>query len=87
MGVLHMISAFLYMWAWKYFSWFHIIMIPEYLNMVEASLYIVSASMYNDESYYYYATDLVTLNVHRIELAGNNSLSSLSLSLSLSLSN
>jgi len=68
LGVLHLCSAVLYLWSWKYFSWIHIIMIPEYLNMVEASLYITSASMYNDENPYYYTTDLVTLNVHRIEL-------------------
>ena len=72
MGVLHLVSALLYAYSWKEFSFIHIIMIPEYMNMIEASLYITSASMYNEENAYYYTTDPVTLDVHYIEMTGTS---------------
>eukprot|EP01087_Luapelamoeba_hula_P011171 TRINITY_DN3006_c0_g1_i1.p1 TRINITY_DN3006_c0_g1~~TRINITY_DN3006_c0_g1_i1.p1 ORF type:complete len:354 (+),score=60.98 TRINITY_DN3006_c0_g1_i1:70-1131(+) len=65
---IHLISAFMYMWAWKYFSYVHIIMIPEYLNVVEACLYIGSATLYPKEDTDTYA-DKYTNRVHNIETA------------------
>lgn len=65
LGWIHLISATLYLWAWRDRSWFDIIMIPEYLNHIEAILYLWSALWYSrDDSLdgYY------TLAVHKIEL-------------------
>ncbi|CAF1307389.1 unnamed protein product [Rotaria sordida] len=65
-AVVHLISAFLYWWAWAGRSWLDVIMIPEYLNHIEAGLYLWSAIWYSREDtlggYY-------TLSVHKIELA------------------
>jgi hypothetical protein len=65
LGFLHLLSAFLYWWAWRGRSWLDIIMIPEYLNHIEAGLYLWSAFWYSKQDtlggYY-------TLAVHRIEL-------------------
>jgi hypothetical protein len=64
-AVVHIISAFLYFWAWHNRSWLDIIMIPEYLNHIEAGLYLWSAVWYPREDtlggYY-------TLAVHKIEM-------------------
>jgi len=64
------------MWAWKYFSVIHIIQIPEYMNVMEASLYITSATMYPNENYGYGPdydyTDTVTWNVHCVEMTGTS---------------
>ncbi|CAF1209752.1 unnamed protein product [Adineta steineri] len=65
LGFLHLLSAFLYWWAWRDRSWLDIIMIPEYLNHIEAGLYLWSAFWYSKQDtlggYY-------TLAVHKIEL-------------------
>jgi len=65
-GVVHMISAFLYMWVWcaDGFPIIHYIQIPEYLNIIEAALYLGSASLYNYESLYVidYVVDNVTMS-------------------------
>ena len=65
LGILHLISAFLYWWAWQGRSWLDIIMIPEYLNHIEAGLYLWSAFWYSKQDtlggYY-------TLALHKIEL-------------------
>jgi hypothetical protein len=64
-GIVHMVSAFLYLWAWSDRSWLDIILIPDYLNHFEAGLYLWSAMWYprvdTFDSYY-------TLAVHKIEL-------------------
>lgn len=49
-AVIHFLNAFQYMWVWfplgyGPFSW---VMIPEWLNVLGACLYLVSASKYND---------------------------------------
>ncbi|CAF1557844.1 unnamed protein product, partial [Didymodactylos carnosus] len=64
-GIVHMISAFLYWWAWSDHTWLDVIMIPEYLNFIEAGLYIWSAVWYKRETtlFAYY-----TLCVHKIEI-------------------
>ena len=65
-GVVHVLTALLYVYAWRDRSWFDVILIPEYLNNVEASLYLWSAIWYSRQdtlgSYY-------TLQVHKIEMA------------------
>ncbi|CAF0844510.1 unnamed protein product [Adineta steineri] len=65
-AIVHILSAFLYWWAWRDHSWLDIIMIPEYLNHIEAGLYLWSSIWYSREDtlggYY-------TLAIHRIELA------------------
>jgi hypothetical protein len=65
LGLIHLISASLYLWAWRDRSWFDIIMIPEYLNHLEAGLYLWSAFWYSKQDtldgYY-------TLAIHKIEL-------------------
>jgi hypothetical protein len=65
LGFLHLISAVLYWWAWRGRSWLDIIMIPEYLNLIEAGLYLWSGFWYSKQDtlggYY-------TLAVHKIEM-------------------
>ncbi|CAF1258055.1 unnamed protein product [Rotaria magnacalcarata] len=64
-AVVHIVSAFLYWWQWTGRSWLDVIMIPEYLNHIEAGLYLWSSLWYPKEDtmggYY-------TLAVHKIEL-------------------
>jgi hypothetical protein len=64
-NIVHLISAFAYWWAWHDRSWRDIIMIPEYLNHIEAGLYIWSSSWYPklDTLGGYYA-----LSIHKIEM-------------------
>ena len=64
--MIHLISAFLYLWAWRGRSWFDVILIPDYLNHIEAALYIWSASWYSREET---LGGHYTLAVHKIELA------------------
>ncbi|CAF1546852.1 unnamed protein product [Adineta ricciae] len=56
--------SILYWWAWDDRSWRDVIMIPEYLNMIEAGLYIWSTSWYPrlDTLGGYY-----TMFIHKIE--------------------
>ncbi|CAF1405409.1 unnamed protein product [Adineta steineri] len=65
LAAVHILSAFLYWWSWAGRSWLDIIMIPEYLNHVEAGLYLWSAIWYSREDtlggYY-------TLAIHKIEM-------------------
>jgi hypothetical protein len=65
LGLLHLLSAILYWWAWRDRSWLDMVMIPEYLNHIAAGLYIWSACWYGKQDtlggYY-------TIAVHRIEL-------------------
>jgi len=80
-GVVHVFNALQYFAAWLIYEnpdtgWcyspFHWIMIPEYLNVIGASLYLASASMYQNELVTGPGAflDPVTMNVHKIELAG-----------------
>lgn len=63
---MHIISAFLYLWAWRDRSWLDLVLIPEYLNHCEAALYLWSAIWYSRQDtlggYY-------TIAVHKIEMA------------------
>lgn len=72
LGFLHLISASLYLWAWRDRSWFDIIMIPEYLNHIEAGFYLWSAFWYSKQDglfgYYTLATHKIELTAATIEL-------------------
>jgi hypothetical protein len=59
-----MLSATLYWWAWKDHRWNDVIMIPEYLNHIEAALYLWSAIWYAREDGYY---GYYTTTLHQIE--------------------
>ena len=48
-AIVHLISAFLYWWAWKGRSWLDVILIPDYLNHLEAAIYIWSGQWYSRE--------------------------------------
>ncbi|CAF2502390.1 unnamed protein product [Rotaria sp. Silwood2] len=66
LGVIHVISATLYWWSWKDHCWNDVIMLPEYLNHIEAALYLWAAIWYAraaDEDYY----DYYTSTIHIIE--------------------
>lgn len=65
LGILHLISAALYLWAWRGRSWFDIVIIPEYLNHLEGLLYLWSACWYSKQAAF---DDYYTLTVHKIEL-------------------
>ena len=58
-GIEHLINACMFVWAWDDRGWFDDVVIPEYLNIIGASLYIWSASLYpvmytDDDLFYYY---------------------------------
>jgi hypothetical protein len=53
------------LWAWNDQSWFDIILIPEYLNHIEAALYVWSAVWYPKIDT---LGDFYALAVHKIEM-------------------
>ena len=58
-GIEHLINACMFVWAWDDRGWFDDVVIPEYLNIIGAALYIWSASLYpvmysDDDLFYYY---------------------------------
>jgi len=52
-AVVHVVNALMYIWVWRCegYPFLHRIMIPEFLNVIEASLYMVTAMMYSHERY------------------------------------
>ena len=80
-GVIHLINALQYIYAWMPlgYGFLHPVMIPEYLNVLGAALYLWSASLYNTTitDYTYDAATKVTtygpsvLRVHEIETASS----------------
>ncbi|CAF3921077.1 unnamed protein product [Adineta steineri] len=64
LAIIHLISASLYWWAWKDHRWNDLIMIPEYLNHIEAGLYLWGAIWYQYENGLY---GDYTLALHKIE--------------------
>jgi len=52
-GVVHLVNSFMYIWTWEGKSLFDKIMIPEYLNVLGAVLYLWSSTFYGHE----YVTD------------------------------
>ncbi|CAF1931857.1 unnamed protein product [Rotaria magnacalcarata] len=68
LGVIHLISATLYWWAWRDHRWNDVIMIPEYLNHIEAALYLWSAIWYvREEECGLYVYGYYTTRIHIIE--------------------
>ncbi len=72
-GVIHLINAFQYIYAWFPLGYglLHPVMIPEYLNVIGAALYLWSASLYNQNIKDYTYEGPSTLAVHRIETASS----------------
>jgi hypothetical protein len=68
LAIVNIFMGFLYCWAWRHRSPFDIIMIPEYLNLIQAGLYLWSATWYSKQDtiggYY-------TMAVHKIELTAS----------------
>ncbi|CAF4725969.1 unnamed protein product [Rotaria socialis] len=68
LAIVSIIMGFLYCWAWRNRSLFDIVMIPEYLNLVQAGLYLWSATCYSKQDtlggYY-------TMAVRKIELTAS----------------
>ena len=64
-AVVHIISASLYLWSWRDRSWFDIVVFPEYLNHIEAGLYLWSAIWYSKQTT---LGDFYTLSTHKIEM-------------------
>ena len=65
---MNIVVAFLYIIAWRGRSWLDVVLIPEYLNHIQAGLYLWSAIWYSKQDtlggYY-------TMTIHRIELAAS----------------
>jgi hypothetical protein len=68
-GAVHFISAILYAWSWYGRRWNEIVLFPEYLNIIGAILYLVSASMYQygDPSVYPYTAAEANMKIHYLE--------------------
>ncbi|CAF3907702.1 unnamed protein product [Rotaria sordida] len=68
LAAVNILVAFLYIIAWRGRSWFDVVLIPEYLNHIQAGLYLWSSLWYSKQTtlggYY-------TMAVHRIELAAS----------------
>jgi hypothetical protein len=68
LAIVNIIMGFLYCWAWHDRSLFDIVMIPEYVNLIQAGLYLWSATWYSKQDtlggYY-------TMAVHKIELVAS----------------
>jgi len=68
LAIVNIIMGFLYFWAWHDRSLIDIIMIPEYVNLIQAGLYLWSATWYSKQDtlggYY-------TMAVHKIELTAS----------------
>ncbi|CAF3546868.1 unnamed protein product [Rotaria socialis] len=62
---VNILVAFLYVWAWRDRSWFDVVLIPEYLNHVQAVLYLWSSLWYAKQKT---IGDYYAIAVHRIEL-------------------
>ncbi|CAF0721926.1 unnamed protein product [Didymodactylos carnosus] len=64
-AIVYVISAFINWWALQDFLWLDVIMIPEYLNLVEAVLYLWSSIWYVKQVSF---NDYYTMGVHKIEI-------------------
>jgi len=77
-AVVHVVNAFMYIWVWKTEGYpiCHKIIIPEFLNVIEASLYMCTALMYSHEHFdggeQNAATDPVLRDVQRIEMVASS---------------
>lgn len=72
-ATIHVVNAFMYAWVWRGIdepiAFTSPIMFPEYLNIIESSLYLYSATRYSSITTYgvdaYSTTE--ALNVHKVE--------------------
>mgnify|MGYP006892782897 FL=1 len=67
-AIIGVISSSLYLWTWVDRSWFDVILIPEYISILESVLYLGTALCYGKQDtlggYY-------TLAIHKIELTAS----------------
>lgn len=70
LAVVNLITAFLYWWAWKDRSSFDVVLIPEYLNHIQAVLYLWSAVWYQRQET---LGGHYTMAVHKIEVSASAS--------------
>lgn len=63
-GVVHLVNAWMYWYAWKDARWWDPIVYPEYLNVIGAALYLWSSGLYRRESGPH---DAATSEIHIIE--------------------
>ena len=71
--MIHLFNAFQYIYAWLPLGYglLHPVMIPEYLNVLGAALYLWSASLYNQTVTDWTYASPATLRVHEIETASS----------------
>jgi hypothetical protein len=50
-AIVHFVNAFMFAWAWDEKSWTDFEMYPEYLNIIGASLYLWSSTLYGSIRY------------------------------------
>ncbi|CAF1216522.1 unnamed protein product [Adineta ricciae] len=68
LAIVNIIMAILLCWAWRERSVFDIVMIPEYLNIIQAILYLWSAMWYPKQDT---LGGYFTMAVHKIELVAS----------------
>ncbi len=68
-AIIHLVNAFMFIWSWLPlgFSIFSVVMIPEWLNVVGACLYLYTATLYPKVDGTY--TDDATFQIHHAETA------------------
>ena len=73
LAFVNLIIASLYWWAWRGRSSLDVIMIPEYLNHIQAALYIWSAFWYSKQDtiggYYTMAVHYIEMTASFVELS------------------
>ena len=60
-GVVHAINSCMYVWSWADHDWFDLPVLPEYINVLGAAIYLTSAVLYRYEGDDY--TDPITMTV------------------------
>mmetsp|Transcript_34267 Transcript_34267/g.34929 ORF Transcript_34267/g.34929 Transcript_34267/m.34929 type:complete len:349 (+) Transcript_34267:181-1227(+) len=48
-GILHVVNALMYIWTWEERSWLDNVLVPDYLNVCGASLYLYTSILYGKE--------------------------------------
>lgn len=67
-AVIHLLNSLMYIVSWwpSGYTWMDWVMIPEYLNVIEASLYLASSTLYPQTGDIFGST---TLTVHQLEVS------------------
>ncbi|UJR32329.1 hypothetical protein I4U23_019793 [Adineta vaga] len=68
LAAVNILVAFLYIIAWRGRSWFDVVLIPEYLNHIQAGLYLWSSIWYSKQDT---LGGFYTIAIHRIELTAS----------------